>query len=598
MAMLQAAMPHAMHNPSAFVAVSQPLPSSTEFIPVPGELQSQPVIVSPEAPVQQHIPFSHPQEFSAMVPTIMETTQPASREGIVHHLQAAGYAVQQPPMSGPDDAETFFTNAVFSDSTFYIPHNFQAPFEMGDSFNPYMHGSNIPVQSIEGGQLPLPTVPSSASIHSLPSVASTYSQSNFTDESTRATAASSSSPRDPLDASGFDPSTIHTPHENIDAWDAQKVVYQHGNPSAPVLSSPAGSKDGQDDVNISPLDLSDDAFARRSSSTSALADSMSTVGIKESDFKTPSQQLSLAARRQRPRPTQLSETSLRSASYSVGMPTSPGANPSLSTSDQALRRITGGRISKPGQRSPMALAFTDAATSPRWGRYPSGSYVTCPPVSITASSLAPPTPNTPNDVGHWPPWQSPIAKTCAVSYPEAVANPATVTFSSPPTTPLDHEQHAQYHAYLKQQQQAMFRDTPPQSAPATQQAFVPTSFPTAQPMPPSLSINDDKIGHFRSPSLPDGPHGFPAAADMQWPAVPMFNEVGDLQISAPVPRPVQFTNPFASSAGNASVIKADFSVHQYTPPDASGGVPAPLPRQESAPKVYHFSNHGPRDFKS
>jgi hypothetical protein len=224
--------------------------------------------------------------------------------------------------------------------------------------------------------------------------------------------------------------------------------------------------------------------------------------------------------------------------------------------------------------------------------------------------LAPPTPNTPNDVAHWPPWQSPIAKTCAQSgdvnnvtgpavlYPEAVTNAAMMTFSSPPTTPLDAEQHAQYRAYLEQQQQAIHRDTPPQSAPATQQAFVPSSFATSQPMPPSLSINDDKIGHFRSPSLPDGPHTFPTAADMQWPPVPMFNAVGDLQISAPVPRPVQFTNPFTSSAGNTSVVKADFSVHQYTPPDANGAVPASLPRQESVPKVYHFSNHGPRDFKS
>src|SRR5262249_20515902 len=148
--------------------------------------------------------------------------------------------------------------------------------------------------------------------------------------------------------------------------------------------------------------------------------------------------------------------------------------------------------SSSGQRSPMALAFTDATASPKWARYPSGSsYVSSPPMSIPPSSLAPPTPNTPNEVAHWPPWQSPIAKTCAqsadinvtcpaVSYPEAVANAAMMTFSSPPTTPLDAEQHAQYHAYLKQQQQAIYRDTPPQSAPATQQAFVPPSFATAQ----------------------------------------------------------------------------------------------------------------------
>lgn len=635
--MLQAAMPHAIPNHATFMPVSQPLPSSvpTEFIPVPGELASpfpQPV-VSTEAPVQQHAAFSHPQDYSGMVPTIMECSQPGSREGIVH-LQAVGYTVQQPQMSGPDDADAFFSHTVFPDPGFYMQHGFSVPFadlapEMGDSFNPYLHGSNVPVQSIEGGQLSLPTVPSSASLHSAPSIASTYSHSNFTDESNYVTAASSSSPCDPLDGPGIEPSTIQPPPESSDAWDT------------PVLSSPSEStENAQDDAHGSPLNLPKEAFTRRNSSTSALADSMSTVGINvqgtESDFKTPSQQLSLAARRQRPRPTQLGLNSLRSASHSAGMPASPGANQNLAAPDQALRRIrsncatNGGRIQKPGsssgQKSPMTLAFTDAAASPKWARYPSGSsYFSSPPISITASSLAPPTPNTPNDVAHWPPWQSPIAKTCAhsgdvnatgvaVSYPEGMTNPAMMTFSSPPTTPLDPEQHAQYQAYLKQQQQALYRDTPPQSAPATQQAFAPTPFATAQPMPPSVSINGDKAGHFRSPSLPDGPHAFPAGADMQWPPMPMFNTIGDPQVSAPMhanvtngteqsptdsmSRPVQFSNPFTLSAGHTSVIKADFSVHQYTPPDANGAVPAPLPRQESVPKIYHFSNHGPRDFKS
>lgn len=567
-----------------------------------------------------------------MVPTIMETTQPCSREGIVQNLQHAGYAVQQPQMSGPEDSTPFFSSDMFSPG-FQIGGEFPAAFgemppEMPESFAPY----NIPMQSIEGTQFTLQAVPSSASL--APSVASTYShQSTFTDDSNAAiTAATSSSPCDPTERNGFESNGASSHTEN---WEPQNPIFHQGNPSAPALLPSGEITETPIDGKSGPLELSSDAFARRNSSTSGLTDSMNAVDItvpsSDSDFKAPNPPSSLAARRQRPRPAALGAASLRSASYSVGMPASPGANQNLAAPDHSLRRIRSSgvtnpsRVQKPGsssgQRSPMNLAFADAAASPKWGRLSSSSYgstfVTSPGI---ASSIAPPTPNTPSEFNHFPSWQTPGAKVyspsgevvtvngVATSYPEGVSGPGIMTFSSPPTTPLDAEQQAQYRAYLQLQNQAMYRDTPPQSAPASQQTFAQTSFPPSQPMPPTLSINGDKITHFRRPSLPDGPHSL-AVSGEQWPTVPVFTTMGELGTNGPIPATaseleqggeslsrVQFSNPFSSSPGHMSVIKPDFSVHQYSPPDASG-TNASMPRYESTPKIYHFSNQSPEDFK-
>jgi hypothetical protein len=101
----------------------------------------------------------------------------------------------------------------------------------------------------------------------------------------------------------------------------------------------------------------------------------------------------------------------------------------------------------------------------------------------------------------------------------------------------------------------------------------------------------------------------------QWQSgVPMFNAKGELQLSQPLqcdisdgvhqPSPQQlalqeapgFCNPFTSSPSQPSIIKPDFSVHEYSPPHPSGT--ASPPRADSmAPKVYHFANAGPDDFQ-
>jgi hypothetical protein len=97
---------------------------------------------------------------------------------------------------------------------------------------------------------------------------------------------------------------------------------------------------------------------------------------------------------------------------------------------------------------------------------------------------------------------------------------------------------------------------------------------------------------------------------MQWPAVPMFNTSGNLEMS----NPMQFNyhnQQYAdqqqmvhnmqqynqtSSAMQESIIKPDFSVHEYAPPQVSSA--ASPPRSDSAPKMYHFSNAGPKDYEA
>ena len=646
--MFQAATGIPMHS-QGFLPVSQPLPSSgpSEFIPVSNEVPMQafgrPSVV-PEAPMPQHMAYPHPQDYNGMpgmVPTIMESTQPVSREGIVHSLQHAGYAVQHPPMSGPDDQ--FFANDVFANPTFSMPGEFPGPFtdmppDMAEPFSSY----NIPIPSIEGAQMSLQPVPSSASL--APSVASTYSHpSSYTEESSQVlTAATSTSPCDPADSNGFE-ANVTPPLEHAQSWEAQNPLFHHPNPSAPALLSSGDITEAP--IVSTPPELSSDAFARRNSSTSGLTDSLNAVDIAvpngDSDFKSPNQPSSLAARRQRPRPAALGAASLRSASYSVGMPASPGGNQNLAAPEQALRRIRSSgvtnpnRIQKPGsssgQRSPMTLAFADAAASPKWGRMSSGSYgstfVTSPAISVSAaSSVAPPTPPTPNEYNQFPAWQTPGAKVInaagevinvngvATSYPEngAVVSASGVPFSSPPTTPLDAEQQAQYRSWLAQQHAAhVYRDTPPQSAPASQQSFK-TSFVTHYPpfAPSALALHPDKLGHLRRPSLPDGPH---AVVPQHWPPVPLFTATGDLALtgsaedgSMTAPPRVPFSNPFSGPAVGAAppspahhvvpVPQQEFAVLQYAPPE--GGIAAVgLPRADSAPKIYHFSNQGPRDFK-
>lgn len=394
------------------------------------------------------------------------------------------------------------------------------------------------------------------------------------------------------------------------------------------------------------LDLPQEAFSRRPSSTNDLSESLGNVDIQaqpvsiDTDFKQPGEPSSLAARRQRPRPAALGQASLRSASYSAGMPISPGNNPNnLSAPEQQLRRIrssgvpgaTSGRVQKQnatGQRSPMHMNFADSAASPKFARQAS-TYATASNDGV--QSLAPPTPLTPHEEGRFPSWQSHRSvnshhNSIDHSSPHGFAaswtteSPALFqphNVSSPPETPLDAAQTAQYNEYLNTQN--IYRDTPPQSAPAFQQSF---NGAVLGPQVPyehySLGMDPAHAGHIRRPSLPE-------QSKMMAPQAPMYHapasdmplnyhtvpfEVAHMQ-QMPQPQatlPSQTTAAFPTPPQPApapiptqnNMLQADFAVHEYLPPGVQSRVknsssPA-LVEQASGPKMFHFSNTGPKDF--
>lgn len=415
----------------------------------------------------------------------------------------------------------------------------------------------------------------------------------------------------------------------------QADMYQHNNASAQaILSSPAQNESRQLSTSHSefepPITYPEEALSRRNSSTTALAKSMSTVGIQTRQpstdgFKQPTQPSSIASRRQR-RPAALDSSTLRSASYTSGMPVSPGSNQTRDV-EHSLRRIRSVGVTNPGrvqksapgsaQRSPLNFTFAEAAASPKFARQASG-FATVGP----AGSLAPPTPLTPNEMVRFPYWQSNTVIRSHAPMPEH-SSPESLNVSwsmepssaglysntaSPPTTPLDMGQLNQ----ARFSNAPLYRDTPPQSAPATQQCFPRATF---MPLPqqttefhPSyeLAIAQPKPSHFRRPSLPDTGHVGLNESHMQFPVQPA-NIAGDLQLSYNYQYKEGAMNGFqknfmASSSqeslpGQPSASMPEFFVHEYSPPQAAGRTSLPPRSLETQPKNYIFANQGPHDFR-
>lgn len=388
----------------------------------------------------------------------------------------------------------------------------------------------------------------------------------------------------------------------------QSNFYQQQNASAQAVLSSPGQNQGRkfsavpSDFDYPPV-FHEDSFARRNSSTSNLANNMDAIHIRNGtpeEFKQPNQPSSIAARRQK-RPVTLSSTAMRSASYSAPMP-SPGGN-----NDHSLRRIrssgipnAAGRIQKsqPGsaQRSPMAMSFSDVAASPKFARTFSSSSAT---TIGQGGSLAPPTPLTPQDFGNY--WQSntvirPHSVMPEHNSPESMhtswsVEPGNVIAksNSPPSTSLDLQ--------ARFANDALYRDTPPQSAPATQQSFPRAAYMQHPQMragfhsTTDLTIQQPKPSHFRRPSLPDAAPAQGEEKDLQYLQGGNFNydDYKDISLNG-----IHHNVPFAPPVSSMP----DFLVHQYNPPegtDAHGNI---IRRTaEPQPKSFIFANQGPSDFR-
>jgi hypothetical protein len=393
----------------------------------------------------------------------------------------------------------------------------------------------------------------------------------------------------------------------------QHSLYQQLNGSAhAVLSSP--KQDSARRLSAAPdfdakSPFSDDAYTRRNSSTSNLASNIEAIHIRNGtpdEFNQPNQPSSIAARRQR-RPVNLNSTAMRSSSYTPGMP-SPGFNP-----DHTLRRIrssgipnAAGRIQKPqpgsAQRSPMAISFSEAAASPKFARAFSSSSTT---TLGQSGNLAPPTPLTPQEMGFY--WQSnPAIRNHSAmpeqSSPESVntawsAEPQSAGIfakgASPPSTPLDLQRINQ----ARLANESLYRDSPPQSAPATQQNFPRTSYMlppqlrTGHHSTTDLTLAQPKPSHFRRPSLPDTAQNQTDEASSQY-----FYNGGNVNYDGVSLNGIAHNVPFAPPVS----AMPDFLVHQYTPPHGTVDINGNLIRRtaEPQPKSYIFANQGPGDFRS
>ncbi|KAG9205891.1 hypothetical protein G6514_006167 [Epicoccum nigrum] len=417
----------------------------------------------------------------------------------------------------------------------------------------------------------------------------------------------------------------NTPSEQtIPFWDTNGSVpqfqqhnfYQQLNTSSQaILSSPGQDLTRKHSAAASDFEVpqlyGDDSFRRRNSSTSNLVNNMDAVHIRNGtpdDFKQLTQTSSIAIRRQK-RPAALNSSAMRSASYTPGMP-SPAGN-----ADHTLRRIRstgitngGGRVqkSRPGsaQPSPMVSSFSEAAASPKFTRTISSSSAT---TVGNNGSLAPPTPLTPQEMNFW--WQqqgsvrpnglpdhnSPEsfnANWSASAEPLATGLNVNVKSGSPPSTPLDLQRLNQ----ARLAHENIYRDTPPQSAPPTQQNFPrsgymqPPQMRAAYHSSTDLTLNQPKPSHFRRPSLPaDSAQNSTDEVSLDYPygGGYGYNEISLQGISHNVP----FAPPVSSMP--------EFLVHQYTPSQGATDMHGnTIRRMEQQPKSYVFANQSASDFRS
>ncbi|KAF2813412.1 uncharacterized protein BDZ99DRAFT_486657 [Mytilinidion resinicola] len=613
-------------------------------------------------PLGAQIPL-HPGYDMHMLRSIPETDRGASyvdnTNAVMQSLMAAAagsYMHSAPQMPSQD--------AAYSYDTTGLPHSYQndahfplastIPQDMGAANDIYSNG--LDYSNFEYANLTTttsaPKVESSGSLSSEPSpysgaqssstaqssgpnamssvtsVASLYS--NWTDEHHSSADITPANQRDdPFDHSYGNIPQASASEQMLPLWTSQPFqqheFYQHANASAQaILSSP---EQNEHKINPNNADLeppnafSEDMYARRNSSTTALTESLNSVGIQSRQgstegFKQPNQPSTIASRRQR-RPAALNPTTLRSASYSSGMPASPGT--SQTSADHTLRRIrsTGvtntGRIQKsaPGsaQRSPLNFTFAEAAASPKFARTASGFASTIGP----SGSLAPPTPLTPNEMARFPYWQSNTVIRSQQPMPEhSTPESLNVNWStepqpagiysnggSPPSTPLDLGQlnHSRF------SNNPLYRDTPPQSAPATQQCFsrtvmAPPQMPSEYHSTNDLTLMHPKPSHFRRPSLPDTNHAYMDNLHMQYPVQP-GNVAGDLQINYNFyNKDYMPTTSQENHQGQPNSTMPEFYVHEYSPPQPVGEANLPRRQQlDTQPKNYIFANQGPRDFR-
>lgn len=577
------------------------MPHQQPYVPHPMQMSQLPIYhgippVVPSNTESVNEPVLAQSTIAVQNPNMMQTSMPAA-----NFMQAPG--MTSAPQGLPFEASAFSTS-ISGPPMLLQDFNFDTSFEddfmaMPESQELFMPEARVPVSMAQLQTNAMLTPPTdNVSPNTMPQLTSAYiHQSQCEEEKLRFQVDS------PQDVTDFSSSTGHpTPADSTTTWSSVAPgpeIYEQPNVSAPVLMQ----------SQESPASI--DSYDRRDSP--AIAESVNSAVFdtsaseSESSFKAPSQFGGLAARRQKPRPANLMPTAFRSASYSAGMPGSPGAAANPNTQDQ-LRRIrsggvgmVNGRISKPSgaQKSPMHANFDAAAyASPKFARHASNFSVSTinssGPLTATTmpGSLAPPTPITPGEFNGFPIGQAPgfgfhNGSPSAFSH---MGEDAIYLDTSSPMHKLDMQQMEQFRANQMARDNASLFHTPPQSAPPTQQHF---AFP--QPgMPPRMlqPPTSHGMGHVRRISLPEN-HGQEFNGHFQQPQM--------MQPGQGMQPPF---NPQLAEAFNAEPNAFHMGQAMPMPAQCGGemGMQMMVPQQIRIPVdsqlPVHFHNQTPEDFQN
>ncbi|KAI9674692.1 MAG: hypothetical protein M1817_001595 [Caeruleum heppii] len=345
---------------------------------------------------------------------------------------------------------------------------------------------------------------------------------------------------------------------------------------------------------------SQDAFSRRGSCSSDLIRDLNDIGIGSQQDESPEiaePSSNIAARRKRPRPAAIGTAALRATSYMSALPVSPTAKSNLLGSAQSVRRVksTGnnlnvrGRIQKSipasAQRSPLHVeTFADAAALRSANIHTSlRSARTCSESMPHSSSLAPPTPLSPADMGRF---LSNASSDLLPTDPYLVYSPEYIShlapgmefgpnLVSPPTTP----NYAGMQAYRRNM--SMMEYSMP-SHPGTQLPMDPRFLEESLLVPQVTSIPPQV--HMPQPMYASPIScGDPDMANMLRP-----HGGGEQRAS----------NKTTTDSGSGGAVGTTFIPEVYYQDKCANQAPVPGTSKPSKPKNYIFVNHTPEEIDS
>lgn len=395
------------------------------------------------------------------------------------------------------------------------------------------------------------------------------------------------------------PNVSHSVQPNVDAYSGAQYHTQTeewAESSKDQLSVPGMGHDaglGYNNVQYSMSMPTPEISLSRRESSDALTNSLNGIGIcnAESGFsqsqnrvggswKEAGKELDLAARRKRPRPAAIGTSNTRSLANSTSMSSlSPssrmpsGAINSMrhSKSTQSLNsRYAGVRKASAAQRSPLNLTFAESGSM-------KASKADMLRPSVSQTTLAPPTPLTPQDFQHFMPASPTESNYCLSAHSTTQffppSQPMQVNIASPPATPLD------IYSPFPYQNVA-----PPMSAPAQVSSF--PEYVTCDPVPMTARSWAD-TNSLSSPEYPAGlqvPHSATVSpvgydAGIEHPG----NAFGIENVSGSPSLIYSIEDTDMPGSADANERKAtEFMMHEFPGRAMHGG---------QKPKAYMFANN-------